>query len=278
MKQPNINVEAFMKAQFGYTKFWWTTASLCRFLIVVINAIALFITANAGILAFVAVILTIAQPLAQWYSDRLKSAANSILRKIEMAKGLDWAIKPREISDIVATLPKRVKQQAEKTAGLPENYFSSQEPPSPRRLLQNLEESAWWTKHQARPMAWYAAIFSCAVVGVAIIILIISLQSALSQATANNIAKVTISVIAFVFSGGYIRLADDYNRLAYAAEWAEDKAHSLKDKSDLTESEAIKVVHDYHIARAGSPLLPEWLWKMKQKELNELWDRRATQS
>ena len=276
MSQSKVNMEALMKAQFKYSKLWWSLSTTFRLFIVIINAIALFASSYANVFALIAIILTTAQPLAQWYSDRLKSTANSVLRKIELSKGLGWEISRREISDLLASTPNYVKRQVENTANLEEDYFSAQGPSSPQKLLQNLEESAWWTKHQARPMAWYTAILSCFVVGLAIIILVISLQSALNQTTANAIAKVTISVIAFVFSGGYIRLADDYNRLADAAEKAEGKAHALRDKSNLSEGEAIKAAHDYYIARAGAPLLPEWLWKLKEKELNSLWRQRIT--
>ena len=108
----------------------------------------------------------------------------------------------------------------------------------------------------------------------AFITLIISLQSSLSQTADEIIAKVIISVIVFMFSGGYVRLAFDYNLFANQADKTEEDAFQLCSEKNVSEIQAIKLLHDYQIDRANSPLIPSWLWKMMNKELNELWNER----
>ena len=54
------------------------------------------------------------------------------------------------------TVSKSSKTQAATDAN--KNYFSSETPVSSRRMLENLEESVWMTKHLAQRMTTYVAV------------------------------------------------------------------------------------------------------------------------
>ena len=75
---------------------------------------------------------------------------------------------------------------------------------------------------------------------------------------------------------GCVRLGFDYQSFASEAGRVEDQAVKMGKKSRVAEVEAIKLLHEYQIVRATSPMLPGWLWKRKQKELPELWRQRMT--
>ena len=121
-------------------------------------------------------------------------------------------------------------------------------------------------------MSTYAGIFGVIVFSLAFVTLIVFLQSAPSQSTSDIVAKVTISVIVFMFSGGYVRLAFDYNLFANQAQEIETRSYHLRQEGKLLETEAISLLHEHQINRANSPLLPNWLWRIMSKELNELWE------
>lgn len=270
----DIKLEDLMREQFSRAKYWWGLASLSRFIIVVLGAVSVFFGNIAIALAVFTALLSIGYILIQWHSDHLKGIANNILRKVEMHNGLGWAITGREISEVFLSLSKSVKNKIKDSSirEISKDYYSSKTPQSPKRLLENLVESAWLTKHQASRMSIYVAIFSISVVLATFFVLALALSSALNQATGENIAKVAISVFAFVFSGGYVRLAFEYSRYSRDAERLEERANNmLTEKEDISENQAIKLLHDYQIVRAGAPLLPDWLWKMMETELNELW-------
>lgn len=268
----HVNLEKLIQAQFDTSKFWLMLATICGIGVLVINVFVTVANLYSTMLAVVAALLSVLYVIFLWRSDRLRDNAESTLRKFEMHNSLGWEISNREIANLLALVPNFVKKAARSTEKY--DYFASTKNHGAGKLLENLEESAWWTKHQARRMAQYVGIFGVAVFSLAFITLIISLQSALSQTTADNIAKVTIAVIVFMFSGGYIRLAFDYNLLASQADRVEDQSCQLRKDSNILEVEAIKLLHDYQILRANSPLLPSWLWKMMQDELNMLWEKR----
>ena len=154
------------------------------------------------------------------------------------------------------------------------DYFASTSSAGPTKLLENLEESSWWSKHQAKRMAMYTGAVGIIILFIVLASLVITLQITALQSTSEVIAKAAILVILFIISGGYVRLAFDYELFARQADKAETLAHQLRQSAQISEVEAIKLLHDYQINRATSPLLPSWLWNMVQKELNELWNAR----
>lgn len=257
-----------MGAQFDAAKRWWTIGATCRVSVVGIGIISTLTSLLAEWLGLLAALLTVAYVLFQWYSDHLRDTAETILRKIELYDGLGWPITSREIVDLLLTVPKSVKARASTSNDTP--YFESKTVLSPLRMLENLEESTWMTKHQAKRMGQYISWLSTLVFTIAAIALITSLQNAANQTTATNVAKITIAVIVFMFSGGYVRLAFNYYSFARQAEQIEDQAHQMT-KEIPTEVQAVKLLHDYQIIRAKAPMLPSWLWQRMENELNRLW-------
>lgn len=272
MNQPNINLQAMMNKQFDIAKLNLNLSTLCGLIILGLDVIVTFAGIFEEWLALIAALLIILSSIFSWRSARLRDSAELILRRFDMYNGLGWSIDRAEMSDLRAAASESVKRAA-KTPALASTYFTDQSTTGTQKLLKNLEESAWCTKQQALRMSQYTGIFSVIVFVLALITLIIALQSTLDLNTSNSIAKVTISVIVFVVSGGYVRQAFDYKLLAEDANQAERRAIELG-KSNPTVEEAINALHDYQIARTVAPLLPSWLWKLVQKELNELWEQR----
>jgi hypothetical protein len=271
--QPVINLQRLMNAQFDEAKLYQNIAIGCGIVVLGIDVCTTVHNQHEKALALIATGLVVMSVLALWRSSRMQNIAEGILRKFEFRNGLNWPLSGREVSDILASAPNNVKKAARSTE--PETYFTDTQAPSVQRLLKNLEESAWWTKHLARRMVAITALFSTTVFLIVFIILIISLQSVLSPTASDIIAKITINIIAFIFTGGYFKLAFDYNLLATEAERAEERACDLLKLPEVVESEAVKALHDYQIARATSPLLPSWIWKLSQKELDTLWKERV---
>lgn len=260
-----------MRAQFDAAKRWWAVAIICQLTVVAIGIISMFTNILVTWLGLLAAMLTIAYVFSQWQSDQLRNTADAILRKLELHDGLAWPITSREIADLLLTVPKSVKAKS----GVPDtkDYFDSATSKSPLRVLENLDESTWMTRHQTQRMAQYVFWLSISVFAVAFIALITTIQNAVTQTVANNIAQITITVIVFMFSGGYVRLAFSYHQLAMQTEKIGEESHRLIKETGVSDIQAAKLLHDYQIIRAKAPMLPNWLWQRMEQELNELWQQ-----
>jgi Flp pilus assembly protein TadB len=251
---------------------WWLVAVVLQILAIGVNIFATTTNSLAKESALISAILTVCYVASKWRSDRFKQLADKLKRAFEMFDGLGWPVSAKELSDLLVTVSRYEREQAQEEPD--QSYFASKAPQSAQRLLENLEESTWWTKHLAGSMALYTSLLCIAVFATAAITLVIALQSTASQTTADTIAKVTTSIVVFVFSGGYFRLAFEYNQFSRGAEQIENQTNFLLQRNGLTDIQATKLLHDYQIIRAGSPLLPNWLWKYRRRDLNELWNQR----
>lgn len=270
----SIHLDRLSGIKSHQANYWWLIAVVFQILAVGVNIFATTTNSLAKESALVSAILTVCYVASKWRSDRFKQLADKLKRAFEMFDGLGWPVSAKELSDLLVTVSRHEREQAHEEPE--QRYFASKAQQSAQRLLENLEESAWWTKHLAGSMAFHASLLCVGVFVVAAITLVVTLQSTASQTIADTVAKVTTSIVVFIFSGGYFRLAFEYNQFSRGAEQIENQANFLLQRKDFTEIQATKLLHDYHIIRAGSPLLPNWLWKYRRGDLNELWDQRLS--
>jgi len=84
--------------------------------------------------------------------------------------------------------------------------------------------------------------------------------------------SLAVAVLLFLFTSGPQRRLRELTR--YREESARIAAESsavLKHLDAVSESEALLLASEYHLARKGSPLLSGFVWRMRARKLNRLW-------
>lgn len=270
------NVEHLKTVQFEVAKRRWAIASISGFCVLVLGVIVLFTDRWNLLLALLAGGGAVVDAYFRWRSDTMKDAAESMLRRFEMHDALGWPVSQRELRDMRIDGPKSVRIAVES----PEvrTYFASTSGVGWRRALENLEESAWWSKHLSKRMAallfWVAVI----VISLGFSILILAFQSTTAPGTAEQVSQIVIALLVFLFSNGYLRLAIDYKTFADAAQQIELQAEQQLKRDVTEETEVILLQHDYQIARAQSPLIPDRIYRLMEPALNELWKQKTSLS
>lgn len=64
-----------------------------------------------------------------------------------------------------------------------------------------------------------------------------------------------------------------YYEFSRKAAQIEEKIENLIKLKSFNDTEAIKVVQEYHIARVSARLIPSWVWKQMRNDLNEMWKK-----
>ncbi|KAA5538589.1 hypothetical protein FYK55_27260 [Roseiconus nitratireducens] len=229
-----------------------------------------FVNISVEPIPFVVAAATLASELAAYRMERVRGIGQGLRRKIEMQDGFGWEISGRELSDLVARCSRSVKSGARKFES-DEPYFASKESPGAKRGVENVMESAWWSKHLSETMLWICiTVIGLAILG-SIAALVVSILTITSQVNLVAISRIVTSVLLLGLSLGLLRLAIGYFAFSARAEEIEKRAESLLNEKKLNQTESIKLVHEYQLARASAPIIPEWIWKWRRKELNELW-------
>lgn len=218
---------------------------------------------------FIVAGFTLLAELCSYRSDAIKSTAQQFRRKLDLQDGFGWQIPAADRSDLQVRCSWWVKKRV-RTHPVNEPYFVATDPPGPLRALKNVAESAWWTKHLAQRMATYC--WTVMVVGIigSFITLIVALQATSTHTLQVSVAKLVTAFLMLFLSLGLIKLALGYSSLSKNSDSSE-KAADRAQTGTADELGAFKVMYDYHLNRAAGPLLPTWLWKLRNDDLNQSW-------
>lgn len=153
--------------------------------------------------------------------------------------------------------------------------YASSEPYGPRRALENLCESAWFTKHLANHCAvWVGWTFISSLV-VAISLLLWLACSHAGTGRAELGAQCIAATFTFLISVGTVVSWVEYLKLAQKAKEVDAEADHLLASPNPTAFEVHCLLTEYQVARASAPLVPTWIWKLYRDSLNNDWKIRT---
>jgi hypothetical protein len=144
------NSDLLRSALFNRCKMLWGVGLSVRFLVFAAGAAIILYPANAKLIGFATLVLSLLSEAILWQSDKWKGDAQSLHRKLDFEDGLGWPVTTSEIADLLARYPGNLDKITGSGKG---SYFASTEPPGVKRALQNLCESSWWSMHLAESMS-----------------------------------------------------------------------------------------------------------------------------
>lgn len=265
---------ALSQALYDLSKKWWWSGIASKLGIFFVGTIIVFWSPGLKYGAVLIFLIYLASELCLLRSDAIKGLAETILRKLDFEEAFDWKITGAEMSDYVMRSPVRLRRTLP-ISPREENYFASSEGFGTVRAAENVLESSWWSKHLAERMGHLCLGATCILIVGSILILVVSIDTVRSLSTLSNIGRVVTSALMLVFSLGLIKLMFGYYGFSKKAARVEQVAQNLLN-SGCEERDAIKVLHDYQVARATAPLIPTQLWRWMRDDLNAQWKRRRS--
>lgn len=269
-----LDLRAINANRFALAKRLWTFSIVFKVLIFIVGGYSVFDARISRYMPFILIVMAMASEFLQWYSDTIKSRSESLLRNLDLCLSFDWSISATDNREIVSFVPKKLRNQFDITKPV-ESYFASKEYPSPRKAMENLLESSWYTRKQAGIMTTICLIVCLVAVLLSIGVLMIASQDLNSLSTREGINKVVTSWLLLLFSLGLFRYGWGYFKLHQRCIRTEASSQHLLSSESIAESDAIKQWYEYQIVRSSSPLLPQWLWSVYEKSLNDAWARET---
>jgi hypothetical protein len=104
-----------------------------------------------------------------------------------------------------------------------------------------------------------------------LVALIISIQTIEESETLATIGRFVTSTVMLIFSLDLIRIAYSYHSFSEASGIIEKRAANLLRTKNVQPIPAMKLMHEYQMARAVAPMIPNWIWKLMRNDLNRLW-------
>jgi len=264
------NPRSLCQAYFSLAKRRARYAFVCKILIFAVGILAIFIPQVAPITPLFVLVLAIAAEFLSWRSDTHKGKAEAWLRKLDGLDSFGWQISDAELSDLLVQSPIKIDNLVIEEA-LQQAYFASQETQGTRRALENLQESAWWSKHLTERMWQYYAFATALLFILSLIILLVSIYVFDDKNILSSVGRIITSTLILTVSLNLSRSILNYQRFSLKSGNIEATANSLLRNSALQESEVIKLWSEYHLARSSAPIIPTWLWNTMRDRLNTTW-------
>ena len=267
---PTDDARALDQALFELSKTWWLVSLWCRVGVFVVGLVVILTGAVPKVSPIVTIVLAIAAQLCVWQSIRTKETAEALLRRLDMRDSFGWQISRAEMSDLLASIPAMLAAKLP-VAGGDGEYFSSTKELGPKRALENIQESAWWSKHVAKRTAVCCFSVAGVAIAVSLLLVVVSIQTVRDYDVLCNVGRVVTATIALLLSLSLLPLADDYKSFANSAAQVERDAARALGTSPVSSIEAVKTAYEYQVARALAPLLPTCVHNSMRPRLNNLW-------
>lgn len=241
--QPKYQPTAIARVLLDRAKLFWACAHGCKAVTTVMGAASVLFGIMVEQTPFILLVLAASGEYFAWRSDVIKGVAGALRRKTDAEDSFGWPISSAEISDLL--VQNRSLQREFEAKAMEEPYFASLTPPGGRRALENVQESAWWTKHLARAASNYCAVAGAILLLVPLGLLLYSLQVAMDAYVLAVVGKVASSLFTLGLSLGLLRLAASYGAFSAKADWTERCVTQELGASCVDEVRAIKIMNEY---------------------------------
>lgn len=203
-------------------------------------------------------------------SNEKFQCAERYRRILFYSKSLDEAIPSHEIGIIFADYA-----DADRQSNLAQDeYYDSEAIPGSRRMLENLQESSFYTRKLARSslIAFRATvIIGLAVATLYLLFAVVGPAVNVTEGNLRRAAEISTKLIAFAVLGSYFDLWASFASLASASDRIfRDVSLALARDGDMSK-EALKLVSAYDCALTASSPIPTPIWMKDRKALDKGW-------
>lgn len=265
---------------FERAKRFWRYSLFCKASLFAIGLISILFNLFPSFVPILILILEVISELLSWNSDNYKDKSEYLLRKLDFRDSLGWQISRSELSDLY--IESENLQDDALDIGVNQSYFSStEEDDRGRRLLENIQESAWWSKHLTRRMytIYFYSVILLTFVSMSLLLFTILNIEKINNQVVPKIGEISISILMLIFSLNIIRTVFAYSNFYQQCKDTEETIENLLESTESIEIEkAIKIVHEYQICRNTAPLIPSFIYERMKQKLNEKWQQRRAVS
>ncbi len=244
---------------------FWLNLSIAGAGIVTVFVGDSHIALGATLIAFLLFLLTV---FLSWRHRGLRGFAERVRKATLLSKGLGHSLSNKERRSIRAAYP---GDEERAKALVDRNYYASKANPSPRRLAEMLEESAFWSEYLLRRcsvITWLRFVGFVA----ATIVIFAGVAGYYSGGGMADAVRVLLAVLSVLISREFFGAAMAYTVAASTASSIVERLQSLQSDDDIL-PDLMLILGDYNSAVESAPLFLPGVYEKHEKKLNALWDQ-----
>jgi uncharacterized membrane protein len=153
------------------------------------------------------------------------------------------------------------------------NYWVSQKPTSPTRMIEMLLESSFYTRALASKCRNLFMRIGAAGLSLSLVALVVAYRTRASHRPNALIAHIVISIFVFFLTGDFWIIGLLYNDLYKSADSSHKRAYQLLLEAEITNPQAIEAFMDYNTAVVQAPPLLTSKHMRSKSEMDMLFRR-----
>jgi hypothetical protein len=236
-----------------------------------------------GVFAYgLAVAAMITEILAWWFRNKgehYHRLSRELMRRAMLFNAFGKFDESLDVTDLLNSFgEKKLTQKAEQLDEkfrYPEDYYKPPANPQSKEktLLDNLQESAFWSKHlfeiAAQRTIWLLLLISFAVIFVVFLI-----EPLMIYQDVSLIPKIIVVFLAFVIADE-LSTAFAWREAVNRCDAVDRRVEKILAEGNEPSQEAILAIFsDYAVATAAAPPIPKHIYEAERDRLNESWDDR----
>jgi hypothetical protein len=263
-------IEGLVNQAYDKAKWWAGSAIGLQAALFVAGVAAIFFAEFTLSYPWIALPVALVAALISGRASKFKGMAERAKRQHEYLAGFGVVPSRGMLADLRVSLGRELPPETDRLLRKGITY-SSGKPPGAERVLENLCESAWFTKHLADWCARALRALFVGTVGIAVALLLLSATSLSGTPVGIVAAKFVAATLIFLISIGTLRSWLAYTALSQKAGDVDIEAGRLLTAGNPDAFEAQRLLAEYQLSRASSPLVPTWVWRLRRDFMNKNW-------
>ena len=258
----------YQRGSFARASFWRNWTLLGQFFVAIPGVLSIFVTDEQFLylLAIGGILLLIVVVLVDRMYQHHRNAAETARRATLIIEGLDHQPTAEEKTTLMGQMSVNSTVAA---AENDRNWFATAEPPGEKRLLEMIEESAYFTRH----LHSTSGLFMSAIFVVTLVVLIVGIFASIPTSGTDTlviIARLALAILVFLLSSGTLVSALGHFSAWNAAKTAQTRANLAKVRESKL-ADTLMIMVDYNSAVEQAPLVVPLVHRFQSKSLNERW-------
>lgn len=261
-------LETLVNRAYSRAKFWGGTAIILQVVLYVAGIVALVFPEVTLTYPWVALPLALVTADIAGRASKYKGMAETAKRHHELLLSFGEQPSKNQLADLSQVFSKAIPKQTHELLKSGITYASTAAL-GPKRALENLSESAWFTKHLAGRCETIVRLVFIITLLIAVSLLLWAASTVSGTTSGMAIAKGVAATLIFLVSVGSIRGWIAYQSLHKKAGEIDAEACRLKEQEEPDPFRVHRLLSEYQLSRASAPMIPTWVWKLHRNSLNE---------
>jgi len=265
-----LTLEGLTSAEFQKAEGFFRGAARTQLALLLVAAVSIFVTAETPtlLLGISTALLFALWAWLDWNYRACRGQAERGRRMLLIVEGLGNNVSLEEQRDVEEGFSITA---TEGQAAQNPNFFASNRAPGNERLVELIEESAFYSCRLYRFSAGYSwrrlSLFSV----ICLALLLSSITFASSSDLANG-ARLFCVIAVFLISQEILGNGRDYNEAYKALSAMQGRIRALK-RGGYPEADLLVLMADYNSSVEGAPMMAPGIYKRNAANLDDLWRR-----